>query len=64
MLQKDLLFPWRTILDNVCLGLEISEVPKKERHERAMDYLLKYGLGISPMPIRPRSPAGCARERR
>ncbi|EHD22605.1 Taurine-transporting ATPase [Brenneria sp. EniD312] len=45
MLQKDLLFPWRTILDNVCLGLEISEVPKKERHERAMDYLLKYGLG-------------------
>ncbi|ATA24878.1 ABC transporter [Brenneria goodwinii] len=45
MLQKDLLFPWRTILDNVCLGLEISEVPKKERHERAMAYLLKYGLG-------------------
>ncbi|PWC21332.1 ABC transporter ATP-binding protein [Brenneria roseae subsp. roseae] len=45
MLQKDLLFPWRTILDNVCLGLEISEVPKKERHERAMDYLQKYGLG-------------------
>lgn len=45
MLQKDLLFPWRTILDNVCLGLEISEVPKKERHERAMTYLMKYGLG-------------------
>ncbi|MFC3394841.1 ABC transporter ATP-binding protein [Brenneria rubrifaciens] len=45
MLQKDLLFPWRTILDNVCLGLEISEVPKKERHERAMAYLHKYGLG-------------------
>ncbi|WP_196908416.1 ATP-binding cassette domain-containing protein [Candidatus Symbiopectobacterium sp. 'North America'] len=45
MLQKDLLFPWRTILDNVCLGLEISEMPKKERHERAMTYLDKYGLG-------------------
>lgn len=38
MLQKDLLFPWRSILDNVCLGLEISEMPKKERHERAMTY--------------------------
>ncbi len=45
MLQKDLLFPWRSILDNVCLGLEISEMPKKERHERAMTYLEKYGLG-------------------
>lgn len=45
MLQKDLLFPWRTILDNVCLWLEISEMPKKERHERAITYLDKYGLG-------------------
>lgn len=45
MLQKGLLFPWRTILDNVCLRLEISEMPKKERHERAMTYLDKYGLG-------------------
>ncbi len=45
MLQKDLLFPWRTILDNVCLGLEIREMPKKQRHDLAREYLDRYGLG-------------------
>lgn len=44
MLQKDLLFPWRSILDNVCLGLEIDEIPKKQRYEMAREYLRKYGL--------------------
>src|SRR5258708_25203015 len=27
MLQKDLLLPWRTVLDNVILGMEIQGVP-------------------------------------
>ena len=27
MLQKDLLLPWRTVLDNVILGMEIQNVP-------------------------------------
>lgn len=44
MMQKDLLFPWRTILDNVCLGLEVNRLSKKERVEIARDYLGKYGL--------------------
>ncbi|APH06904.1 ABC transporter [Bacillus weihaiensis] len=44
MMQKDLLFPWRTILENVGLGLEIRGIPKKERDEIAMDYLSKYNL--------------------
>nr|WP_232230346.1 ABC transporter ATP-binding protein [Halomonas sp. 1513] len=44
MLQRDLLFPWRTIIDNVCLGLEIQGVPKKRRHEMARDQLARYGL--------------------
>ena len=28
MLQKDLLLPWRTVLDNVILGMELQGTPK------------------------------------
>lgn len=45
MLQKDLLLPWRTVLDNVVLGLEIRGVPIREARERALPYLRRYGLG-------------------
>lgn len=44
MLQKDMLLPWRTILDNVILGMEVRGVSKKEARERAFPYLEKYGL--------------------
>ncbi|MGO2240589.1 MAG: ABC transporter ATP-binding protein [Halomonas sp.] len=44
MLQRDLLFPWRTIIDNVCLGLEIQGVRKVRRYEMARDQLARYGL--------------------
>ncbi|MFT8320948.1 MAG: ABC transporter ATP-binding protein [Bacillus sp. (in: firmicutes)] len=45
MLQKDLLLPWRTILQNVILGLEIKGVTQKEAVKRALPLLHKYGLG-------------------
>jgi NitT/TauT family transport system ATP-binding protein len=35
MLQKDLLLPWRSIRENVELGLEIQGVPAAERRERS-----------------------------
>jgi ABC-type nitrate/sulfonate/bicarbonate transport system ATPase subunit len=44
MLQKDLLLPWRTVLDNVILGMEIQGKPLKEARERALPLLRKYGL--------------------
>ena len=45
MLQKDLLLPWRTVLDNVALGMEIKGVPLKEARERALPLIQRYGLG-------------------
>src|SRR5262249_51822975 len=36
MLQKDLLLPWRTVLDNVILGMEIQGKPLREARERAL----------------------------
>src|SRR5215211_3327066 len=44
MLQKDLLLPWRTVLDNVILGMEIQHVPLRAARERALPLLHRYGL--------------------
>jgi ABC-type nitrate/sulfonate/bicarbonate transport system ATPase subunit len=44
MLQKDLLLPWRTVLDNVILGMEIQGVPLRAARERALPLLRRYGL--------------------
>jgi len=44
MLQKDLLLPWRTVLDNVMLGLEIRRVPKPRAREIALELIKTYGL--------------------
>src|SRR5712672_367109 len=44
MLQKDLLLPWRTVLDNVILGMEVQRKPLKEARQRALPLLQKYGL--------------------
>jgi len=39
MLQKDLLLPWRQVLENVMLGVEIQGVPVAERRRRAQALL-------------------------
>src|SRR5262245_1051246 len=44
MLQKDLLLPWRTVLDNTILGMEIQGVPLREARARALPLLQRYGL--------------------
>ncbi|MEP2775623.1 MAG: ABC transporter ATP-binding protein [Luteolibacter sp.] len=37
-------FPHRTVLDNVAFGLECRQVSKKERRERALEWIGKVGL--------------------
>jgi ABC-type nitrate/sulfonate/bicarbonate transport system ATPase subunit len=44
MPQKDLLFPWRTILENTALGLEVQGVPRKRARERAAELFPRFGL--------------------
>lgn len=44
MLQKDLLLPYRTIVDNVALPLLIKGVGKKEAREKASAYFSQFGL--------------------
>ncbi|HDX8863270.1 TPA: ABC transporter ATP-binding protein [Klebsiella michiganensis] len=38
------LLPWRTALENTAFGLELAGVPKRERLERAAEYLSLVGL--------------------
>ena len=45
MLQKDQLFPWRTIEKNVFLPLEIKGKVSKDDKNYALSLLDKYGLG-------------------
>jgi ABC-type nitrate/sulfonate/bicarbonate transport system ATPase subunit len=44
MQQKDLLFPWRTILQNVLLGPEIAEGIHNVVRSEAMDLMARVGL--------------------
>lgn len=44
MLQKDQLFPWRTIEKNIFLPLEIKGKKKEQNTQYSLDLLKKYGL--------------------
>ena len=45
LFQADALFPWKTAIDNVAIGLEITGVPHAEALERAQAWLTSVGLG-------------------
>src|SRR5271156_7184275 len=44
MMQKDLLFPWRTVLGNVLLGLETQGIQREAAESTAREYLRGFGL--------------------
>ena len=62
MLQKDHLFEWRTIEENVMLGLEIKHDKSDKSKKRAMELLEKYGL-IEFKDKRPSELSGGMRQR-
>lgn len=43
--QKDTLFPWRTVADNIGYGLELAGLDKDERRERVARAVARAGLG-------------------
>ncbi len=44
MLQRDLLMPWRTVLDNTTLGLELNGVGRREARSMALAEFSRFGL--------------------
>ncbi|MDP6453121.1 MAG: ABC transporter ATP-binding protein [SAR202 cluster bacterium] len=44
MQQKDLLLPWRSVMDNAILGLELQGVSKNEARARASVLMEQFGL--------------------
>ncbi|NQW22897.1 MAG: ABC transporter ATP-binding protein [SAR202 cluster bacterium] len=44
MQQKDLLLPWRSVLDNTILGLELKGVPRRQAREQALEFTEAFGL--------------------
>lgn len=44
MLQKDMLLPWYTVLDNTALPLLIKGMKKTEAHEKASSYFSQFGI--------------------
>lgn len=49
MLQKDLLFPYRKVIDNVCLPLIINGMRKKEARKKADSYFKTFSLDGTQM---------------
>jgi NitT/TauT family transport system ATP-binding protein len=45
LFQAEALFPWKTAIDNVAIGLETAGVPSSRAHGHAQEWLTRVGLG-------------------
>lgn len=45
LFQADALFPWKTALENVAIGMETAGTPASEARPRAQQWLARVGLG-------------------
>jgi len=62
MLQKDLLLPWRTVLENVMLGLEVRGTAQAAGRAHALELIRRYGLAGFENAL-PRTLSGGMRQR-
>jgi ABC-type nitrate/sulfonate/bicarbonate transport system ATPase subunit len=44
MPQKDLLMPWKTVLDNVTIGLELHGMSRRQARREALGWFTRFGL--------------------
>ncbi len=45
LFQQDALMPWKTVLENVAIGLEVAGTPSSEARKKALEWLERVGLG-------------------
>jgi ABC-type nitrate/sulfonate/bicarbonate transport system ATPase subunit len=62
MAQQDLLFPWRSVLDNTTLGLEVMGMSRRAARERARPLFEPFGLDGFEF-VRPAALSGGMRQR-
>jgi len=62
MPQRDSLLPWRRILDNATLGLEIGGMPRKQARRKAAPLFAEFGIAGSEQRY-PRQLSGGMRQR-
>ena len=62
MPQQPLLLPWRTVEENVMLGLDVRRVPRKQAQEEAHELLKRFGLADFAQNY-PATLSGCMRQR-
>ncbi|WP_427869151.1 ABC transporter ATP-binding protein [Leucobacter luti] len=62
MPQRDVLLPWRRVLDNAGIGLEVAGLSRRESRERARELLAPFGLAGTE-ELFPRQLSGGMRQR-
>jgi NitT/TauT family transport system ATP-binding protein len=56
--QDARLFPWKTAIDNICLGLFKSKADKKQKEEKSKEIALRFGLKKSDFVKYPKDLSG------
>jgi sulfonate transport system ATP-binding protein len=44
LFQSEALFPWKTAMENIALGLEVADTPRQDARNHAQDWLGRVGL--------------------